>query len=200
MENIRKIIYIALAGLIAGFCIGFSVRAKYAKPEIKEVVVYRNVPYSRLDLSDYMSLKSTPVSKVPQVLYIPDTIVKEIVKDSIRYVMLDREFRFLSKDNVDIWYSGVDPSIDSLYFRFPEKTTTQTISATPRKWSLDLNAGVDITRMNGYFASPNVGVDFRYNRWTFGASAGIDIKLQRQTQLTPYVEGSLKYSILSIGR
>lgn len=194
------LIYVALAGLMTGFCIGFAVRAKCAKPEIKEVTKYLNVPYSRLDLSDYMSLTVSPVSRVPRVVYIPDTVFKETVKDSVRYITLDREFRFLSKGNVDIWYSGVDPSIDSLHFRFPEKTITQTISATPRKWSLDLNAGFDICRMNGYFASPNIGVDFRYNKWTFGVNTGVDIKLQQQTQLTPYIVGSLKYNIFSIGR
>lgn len=199
MGNIKKFICIALTGLITGFFIGFLARAKFAKPEVKEVTVYRNVPYSRLDLSDYMSMKATPVSKVPKVVYIPDTVLKETIKDSIRYVMLDREFRFLSKDNVDIWYSGVDPSIDSLHFRFPEKTTTHTTSS-PQKWSLDLNAGLDIGKTNGYYASPNIGLDFRYNRWTFGASAGVDVKLQQQTQLIPYVEGSLKYSIFSTGR
>lgn len=84
------------------------------KVETRDVVVYRDTSYSRLSLGDIKKLDVPEVKGVPSVLYIPEVEVRTVVKDSIRYVMLNREHKILENPDVKIWYSGVDPSIDSL--------------------------------------------------------------------------------------
>ena len=201
MDKIKHIILAAIVGLVVGFCIGLWQPDRQNTVEIKEVIKYRDTSYSRLDLNKPISLPKTPMSRVPHVYYFPVKDTSVIIKDSIRYIMLDREFKFLNKDNIDIWYSGIDPSIDSLHTRHSEKTVTQTISAPPRKWSINAFAGVDLVKtFNSQYVAPNIGAELNYNKWTFGASAGFSMEIREHTQLVPYAELNLKYNILSIGR
>lgn len=203
MDTIRKLIYAGAAGVIFGCFVGAFVRGRLIKPRVAETVriEYRDTSYSRRDLSKPMELKTSPVAKVPQFIFIPQTETKTIVKDSIRYVMLEREHRFLSKDNVDIWYSGIDPSIDSLRVKYAATHYTNVQAQTKAKWAFNVYGGLDVGRTGtGHYASPNIGVELNYNRWSFGCSGGFDMNLQQQTQLMPFVEVNLKYNILSIGR
>ena len=201
MDKIKHIILAAIVGLTVGFCIGLWQPDRQNTVEIKEVIKYRDTSYSRLDLNKPISLLKTPVSRVPHVYYFPVNDTSVIIKDSIRYIMLDREFKFLNKDNIDIWYSGIDPTIDSLHVRHSEKTITQTISASPRKWSINVFTGADLGKtFDCQYITPNIGAELNYNKWTFGASAGFSREIKEQTQLAPYVELNLKYNIFSTGR
>lgn len=87
------------------------------KMETRDIVVYRDTSYSRISLGEPKKLDIPEVKGVPSLLYIPETEIRTVVKDSIHYVVLDREHKFLDNEDVKIWFSGVDPTIDSLHVK-----------------------------------------------------------------------------------
>lgn len=109
-----KIIIAAIA--IVAFLLG-TMMPRSPKVETRDVVVYRDTSYSRLSLGEIKKLDIPEVEGVPMVVYIPETEVKIEYRDSIRYVVLDREHKVLENPDVKIWYSGVDATIDSLQVR-----------------------------------------------------------------------------------
>lgn len=61
----------------------------------------------KLDLSGYDI-------DVPSVVFVPEEKVRVEIRDSIKYVVLPREYYYTEKGGVNIWHSGIDSSIDSL--------------------------------------------------------------------------------------
>lgn len=109
-----KIIIAAIA--IAAFLLG-TLMPRSPKVETRDVVVYRDTSYSRLSLGDIKKLDVPEVKGVPMVVYVPEVEVRTVIKDSVSYVVLDREHKILENPDVKIWYSGVDPTIDSVAVR-----------------------------------------------------------------------------------
>lgn len=98
---------------VGAFLLG-TLMPRSPSPKLERIVEYRDTSYSRLSLGDIKKLDVPEVKGVPMVVYVPEVEVRTVVKDSIRYVMLNREHKILENPDVKIWYSGVDPSIDSL--------------------------------------------------------------------------------------
>ena len=98
---------------VGAFLLG-TLMPRSPSPKPERIVEYRDTSYSRLSLVDIKKLDVPEVKGVPMVVYVPEVEVRTVVKDSIRYVMLNREHKILENPDVKIWYSGVDPSIDSL--------------------------------------------------------------------------------------
>lgn len=98
---------------IGAFLLG-TLMPRSPSPKPERIVEYRDTSYSRLDMGTVFKLETPQVSRVPSVLFIPETEVKVEYRDSSRYVVLDREHKVLDNPDVKIWYSGVDPTIDSL--------------------------------------------------------------------------------------
>lgn len=109
MKQALTIAVIAIGAFLLG-----TLMPRSPKVETRDVVLYRDTSYSRLSLGDIKKLDVPEVKGVPMVVYVPEVEVRTVVKDSIRYVMLNREHKILENPDVKIWYSGVDPSIDSL--------------------------------------------------------------------------------------
>lgn len=107
---------ITAAIVLAAFLFG-TLMPRSPKVETRDVVVYRDTSYSRMAMGTIKTLDVPEVSGAPSVLYVPETDVRVEYRDSIRYVVLDREHKFLENDDVKIWYSGVNPTIDSLQVR-----------------------------------------------------------------------------------
>ena len=101
---------------IAAFLLG-TLMPRSPKVETRDVLVYKDTSYSRLSLGDIKKLDIPEVKGVPSVIYVPETEVKIEYRDSIRYVVLEREHKVLENPDVKIWYSGVNPTIDSIAVR-----------------------------------------------------------------------------------
>lgn len=144
------------------------------KVEREEVVVYKDTSYSRLSLGDITELDVPKVKGVPSLLYIPETDVKIEYRDSIRYVVLDREHKFLDNPDVKIWYSGVDPTIDSLQVK--RHTVIQKEPWKRHRIGLEGQAG--------YYGNLGLmaGVTYRYDvfKWfSVSAKAGYDFYIEK---------------------
>lgn len=154
------------------------------KVETRDIVVYRDTSYSRLSLGDTKKLDVPEVKGVPSLLYIPEIEIRTVVKDSIRYVVLDREHKFLDNEDVKIWFSGVDPTIDSLQI----KRHTIIQNEPWKRHSVSLSGEVG-------FNTLGMGAEYEYNmfKWfSVSANAGYDF-YQKQ----PYVLAGAKIMLYS---
>lgn len=166
---------------IAAFLLG-TLMPRSSSPKLERIVEYRDTSYSRLSLGDIKNLDVPEVKGVPMVVYVPEVEVRTVVKDSIRYVLLNREHKILENPDVKIWYSGVDPSIDSLQIhrrmeKEPWKRHTIGLEGDAGmglsvgavyeydifKWfSVSTKAGYDFYVEKPYFA---VGAEIRLYSW-----------------------------------
>lgn len=161
---------------IAAFLLG-TLMPRSPKVETRDVVVYRDTSYSRLSLGNIKKLDVPEVKGVPSVLYIPETKVKIEYRDSIRYVVLDREHKVLENPDVKIWYSGMNPTIDSIAVR-----TRTVIQKEPWK-----RHSVGLEGESGYYGNFGfmAGAVYEYDifKWlSVSAKAGYDFYIEK-----PYV-------------
>ena len=179
-----KIIISVIA--IAAFLLG-TLMPRSPKVETRDVLVYRDTSYSRLSLGDIKKLDVPEVKGVPSVLYIPETEVKIEYRDSIRYVVLNREHKVLENPDVKIWYSGVNPTIDSLQVK-----RHKVIQKEPwKRHNLYLGA------QTGYYSDfrLSVGATYQYDvfKWlSVDFRAGYDMYLKQ-----PYAMAGLKVRVYS---
>ena len=172
MKQALTIAVIAIGAFLLG-----TLMPRSPKVETRDVVLYRDTSYSRLSLGDIKKLDVPEVKGVPSVLYIPETEVKIEYRDSIRYVVLDREHKILENPDVKIWYSGVDPTIDSIAVR-----TRTVVQKEPWK-----RHTIGIEGETGYYGDFGLmaGAVYEYDifRWlSVSAKAGYDFHIEK-----PYV-------------
>ena len=171
---------------IAAFLLG-TLMPRSPKVETKDVVVYKDTSYSRLSLGDIKKLDVPEIRGVPSVLYIPETQVKIEYRDSIRYVVLDREHKFLDNPDVKIWYSGIDPTIDSLQVK------RQTI-VQKEPWK---RHSIGLEGETGYYGDFGLmaGIIYEYNVFkslSVSAKVGYDFYVEK-----PYVAVGLNLTVHS---
>lgn len=166
MKQALTIAVIAIAAFLLG-----TLMPRSPSPEPERIVEYRDTSYSRLNIGTVFKLETPKVSRVPSVLSIPEAEVKIEYRDSIRYVVLDREHKFLDNPDVRIWYSGVDPTIDSLQVK------RQTVIQTEPWKRHSVGVSADIA-----FNLLGVGAEYEYSpfKWfSINASAGYDFYMKQ---------------------
>ena len=179
MKQALTIAVIAIGSFLLG-----TLMPRSPDPEPEVVVEYRDTSYSRIDMGEVFKLETPAVSRVPSVVFIPETEVKIEYRDSIRYVMLDREHRFLDNPDVKIWYSGVDPTIDSLQV----KRHTVIQKEPWKRHSVSLSGEVGFNMLG-------VGAEYEYSifRWlSVSANAGYDFYMKQ-----PYMSANAKVRLYS---
>lgn len=176
--------YIVIALIAVGCFLLGTLMPHGAKIKREEVVVYRDTSYSRLSLGDIKKLDIPEVRGVPSVLYIPETEIRTVIKDSICYVVMDREHKFLENPDVNIWYSGIDPTIDSLQVK--RQTIVQ--KEPWKRHSISLSGEVGFNMLGA-------GAEYEYSvfKWfSVSANAGYDFYMKQ-----PYVSASAKIRLYS---
>ena len=179
--------YVIIALIAVGCFLLGTLMPRSPKVQERTVVKYRDTSYSRLSLGETKTLHIPEVNGVPSVLYIPEVEVRTIVKDSIRYVVLDRQHKVLENDDVKIWYSGIDPTIDSLRVR--RRTVIQKEPWKRHKIGLEAETG--------YYGNFGLmaGATYEYDpfKWlSVSFKAGYDFYIEK-----PYVAGGLGICIYS---
>lgn len=114
-----KIKIISLAALciclmmMVSFCSGWSMRGKRIQPPTTDTIVK-----VRVDTVTLVEPRIDTLIRIVDRLY-PVTVHDTIVKGDTLYIRLPYEHRYYAlPDTLEVWYSGVDPKIDSaiLYY------------------------------------------------------------------------------------
>lgn len=97
------------------------------------IVRLDTIKHSRFELVRNTYKLDIPKISRPELVYIPADSTTIIYRDSIRYVTLPRQYFFTSTDDVEIWHSGIDSTIDSLnVVRKTQEITKATQPVTKR--------------------------------------------------------------------
>lgn len=120
------------------------------------IVRLDTIKYSKLELIGKNYRLDLPKIDNPRMVLIPADSTNVIYRDSIRYVTLPREYFYTETDDVQIWHSGIQSTIDSLnVFR---KSTTIRESIKEKRNSISI--GVESNYSNGL----NLPIQVQYSR------------------------------------
>lgn len=134
----------ALAGMWAHRQYHFRDATKMSQNDT--IVRLDTIKYSRLELTTKSCRLEVPKISRPKLVYIPADSATIIYRDSIRYVTLPRQYFFTSTDDVEIWHSGIDSTIDSLnVVRKTQEITKTTQTVTKRN---ALSIGIEASYLN----------------------------------------------------
>ena len=148
--------------LMVGFVIGILCRPKHFRDSTDMVkdtlVIYDTTMYSKLELASKSYRLNVPKIERPSLVYIPADSTTIIYRDSIRYVTLPRQYFFTSTDDVEIWHSGIDSTIDSLNVVRKTQEITRTTQPVTKRNALALGLEAN------YINSPYIPIYLEYER------------------------------------
>lgn len=156
-----KDIIIALVLVMGAWLIGCVMGRHHFREATKMLqrdttYVYDTIRYSRLNLASNTYELDIPKIDKAEMVFIPESSTTIIYRDSIRYVTLPREYFYTETDDVQIWHSGIQSTIDSLnVFR---KSTTIRESIKEKRNSISI--GVESNYSNGL----NLPIQVQYSR------------------------------------
>jgi hypothetical protein len=157
----KKYIFYALV-LVVGFAIGILCRPNHFRDTTDMVkdtlVIYDTARYSKLELASKSYRLNVPKIESPSLVYMPADSTTIIYRDSIRYVTLPRQYFFTSTDDVEIWHSGIDSTIDSLNVVVKTAEITKTSQAKVKKNHIGIGIGA------GFLNSPYIPIYLEYER------------------------------------
>ena len=161
-KEMKKYIIIAVVILIICVVIGLLCRRNHSdKIEIEghadTVYIYDTIRYSRLELESKTYTLDVPKTKRAMVL-MPIEKTDTVLLEKKVYVTMEREWRYTETDDVQIWHSGIDSTIDSLNVIRRTEYITETVQE-PMKRNY-LSFGLEA----GYSAIPHVPIYLQYER------------------------------------
>ena len=136
--------------LVVGIVIGLLCRPEHFRDATKmiqndTIVKYEMRYYSKMDLQNKTIELDVPDIGKREYVFFTEEKTKEMYIDSIRYMAAPRQYYFTSTDDVKIWHSGIDSTIDSLNFVQKTETITKTIQEKWRRNYLSLGLEVSYT-------------------------------------------------------
>ena len=181
--------------LVVGFVIGILCRPKHFRGEVEMVqadtiVRLNTIKYSKLELIGKNYKLDLPKIKSPSLVYIPADSTTIICRDSVRYVTYPREFFFTSMDDVEIWHSGIDSTIDSLTVVRKTQEITKTTQIVPKRNSIGLGIEtnymttlstpiyLEYERMLKSWLSFHVQVAYDLPSRMYGVGIGLEMQLE----------------------
>lgn len=156
-------IFAYIGVMIVGVVIGCLLPDYHFRDEVKmlqrdTIVRFDTIRYSRLELVTNSNALKIPKIDVPKLAFLDVEKVDTIYKDNVMYLTYPRESYYTKAKDVEIWYSGIDSTIDSL--NVVQKTQnikeTQQVKVTRNSISLGIEAS--------YLTAPSLPIYLEYGR------------------------------------
>lgn len=156
-------IFAYIGVMIVGVVIGCLLPDYHFRDEVKmlqrdTIVRFDTIRYSRLELVTNSNALKIPKIDVPKLAFLDVEKVDTIYKDNMMYLSYPRESYYTKAKDVEIWYSGIDSTIDSL--NVVQKTQnikeTQQVKVARNSISLGIEAS--------YLATPSLPIYLEYGR------------------------------------
>lgn len=194
-----KIIVIAFVAVIGVWLLGYFEGREHFRDATKmlgsdTVYVFDTVRYTKAELAMQTTKLDVPKVSAPEYVWVVGDSASVVYRDSIRYVMLPREFYYTRTHDAEIWHSGVGSTIDSLnvFQSSTIITKTQTIVKEPA-WDFAIELGLDYkVRARQPMLVPNIGASIGYKRLSIHAEAGLEFG----EILQPYYGAGVRFKLL----
>ena len=156
-------IFAYIGAMIVGVVIGCLLPDYHFRDEANiaqrdTIVRYDTMRYSRLELVTNSNALKIPKIDVPKLAFLDVEKVDTIYKDNVMYLTYPRESYYTKAKDVEIWYSGIDSTIDSL--NVVQKTQnikeTQQVKVARNSISLGIEAS--------YLTAPSLPIYLEYGR------------------------------------
>jgi hypothetical protein len=172
----KRLIWWLVADIVVALFIGLVVGYNRGVRHCQELPHADTIVVERIDTVTLTESRVDSLIRVVERLR-PVTQYDTIVRGDTLYVQLPYEYRYYGKpDTLEIWYSGVDPRIDSA--RIYNRHTTEIIKQPYEVVKMPrMTIGVGCGAFyNDGGVNPYLVGEMRYNapRTTFGAYGGID--------------------------
>jgi hypothetical protein len=142
--------------LILGIVIGWLCRGNHFRGEVEKVQRDTIVRYDTVKILRQEMVTKPVVKKEVEYVYIEK--VDTIYRDSIRYVVLPREYYYTKAKNVEIWHSGIDSTIDSL--NVVQENVKITDTYIPKSVKNMIRVGIEAD----YIERVHIPIYFQYSR------------------------------------
>lgn len=156
-------IFAYIGVMVVGVVIGCLLPDYHFRDEVKmfqrdTIVRFDTIRYSRLELVTNSNALKIPKIDVPKLAFLDVEKVDTIYKDNVMYLTYPRESYYTKAKDVEIWYSGIDSTIDSL--NVVQKTQnikeTQQVKVARNSISLGIEAS--------YLTAPSLPIYLEYGR------------------------------------
>ena len=156
-------IFAYIGVMVVGVVIGCLLPDYHFRDEVKmlqrdTIVRFDTIRYSRLELVTNSNALKIPKIDVPKLAFLDVEKVDTIYKDNVMYLTYPRESYYTKAKDVEIWYSGIDSTIDSL--NVVQKTQnikeTQQVKVDRNSISLGIEAS--------YLTAPSLPIYLEYGR------------------------------------
>lgn len=159
MQKIFAYIGVMVVGVVIGCLLpDYHFRDEMKMLQRDTIVRFDTIRYSRLELVTNSNALKIPKIDVPKLAFLDVEKVDTIYKDNMMYLSYPRESYYTKAKDVEIWYSGIDSTIDSL--NVVQKTQnikeTQQVKVARNSISLGIEAS--------YLATPSLPIYLEYGR------------------------------------
>lgn len=139
-------------------CQRYFAKRYFEDVQLDTIITHNIVSYSRLDLKLKTYEIDIPKIASPSMVLFPIEKIDTVYRDKKVYIAMEREYRFTETDEVQIWHSGIDSTIDSLIVF--SKTSTVTQYLRPKEKKNSIGFGLEAS----YYSSVSVPIYFEYER------------------------------------
>lgn len=159
MQKIFAYIGVMIVGVVIGCLLpDYHFRDEAKMLQRDTIVRFDTIRYSRLELVTNSNALKIPKIDVPKLAFLDVEKVDTIYKDNVMYLTYPRESYYTKAKDVEIWYSGIDSTIDSL--NVVQKTQnikeTQQVKVDRNSISLGIEAS--------YLTAPSLPIYLEYGR------------------------------------
>lgn len=159
MQKIFAYIGVMVVGVVIGCLLpDYHFRDEANIAQRDTIVRFDTIRYSRLELVTNSYALKIPKIDVPKLAFLDVEKVDTIYKDNVMYLTYPRESYYTKAKDVEIWYSGIDSTIDSL--NVVQKTQnikeTQQVKVARNSISLGIEAS--------YLTTPSLPIYLEYGR------------------------------------
>lgn len=177
MKDWQKHLVTFLIGAGAAMCLCLTCNPRVGGKDVlvqsDTIVKYETLHYSRLELAKNTIKLDVPKVSARELVFIEESSLDTIYRDSVRYVTLPREHYYTKVDDAEIWHSGIDSRIDSLNVFRRDVVVNDVYKRKDWKHEISIYGSA------GYCGVPRVpiGIEYAYypKKWIgFGGKAEYD--------------------------
>ena len=159
MQKIFAYIGVMVVGVVIGCLLPDShFRYPVVMGQADTIIKYDTVRYSRFELESNRLALKIPKIDVPKLTFLDIEKIDTVYKDNVMYLAYPRENYYTKANDVEIWHSGIDSTIDSLNVVRKTEVVTKTTQDPFKRNRLSIGAEV------GYFTFPYIPIYLEYSR------------------------------------